>query len=84
MLIQVFGDYIVESDDIVGIFDFDNCTTGKRTLPLLKRLQGESRVEGDLYSLPRSFMIMNREEKDVLVLSATTTATIRKRIRRIP
>ena len=84
MLIQIAGDYIVESDDIVGIFDFDNCTTGKRTLPLLKRMQEESRVEGDLYSLPRSFMIIKKNKEDVLVLSATTATTIRKRMKRIP
>ena len=83
-MIQITGDYIVESGSIIGIFDFDNCTTGKRTLPLLKRLQEEGRVEGDLYSLPRSFMILQKEKEDVLVLSATTAATIRKRLRKYP
>ena len=83
MLIQI-GDTIVEGKDIVGIFDFDNCTTGKRTLPLLKRLQEESHVEGDLYSLPRSFMIVKKGISDALVLSATTSATLRKRIKKIP
>ena len=81
MYLRLGTDLVVNSEDIIGIFDFDNCTTGKRTLPLLSRAQKENLVEAlDPYDLPRSFLILSHNGKERLILSPTTAATLRRRL----
>lgn len=81
MYIRLSADISVRSGDIVGIFDFDNCTTGKRTLPLLKRAQSDGFVESNPYELPRSFALCGgRGSPERLILTGNTTATIKKRL----
>ena len=81
MYLKLGSDLVVNADDIVGIFDFDNCTTGKRTLPLLSRAQKAGIVEAlDPYDLPRSFIILQHGQKERLILSPTTAATLRRRL----
>ena len=81
MYLKLGSELVVNSEDIIGIFDFDNCTTGKRTLPLLSRAQKEGIVEAlDPYDLPRSFIVLNSCGKERLILSPTTSATLRRRL----
>ena len=80
MYLKLSNDLVLPAGEIVGVFDFDNCTTGRRTLPLLERAQREGRLDASPGELPRSFILLCGEGGWRVVLSPVTSATLRRRI----
>ena len=58
MYIDIFTDFMVDSDDIVGIFDLDNTTTNKFTNDFLNSLQKENKITYLVSDIPKSFILM--------------------------
>ena len=58
MYVEIFSDCLVDSKDIVGVFDLDNTTTNRYTTDFLNRLRAENRVTYLVSDIPKSFILM--------------------------
>ncbi|MDD6187838.1 MAG: DUF370 domain-containing protein [Oscillospiraceae bacterium] len=70
MYVEIFSDCLVDSNDIVGIFDLDNTTTNRYTTDFLNRLRAENRVTYLVSDIPKSFILMADGSVYVVELSS--------------
>lgn len=79
MYINIGGDKFIFSDDIVGVFDFDNTTTSRITREFLKRWEKENKSENAVTDIPHSFVLT----KEKVYIAQASSQTINKRIERL-
>lgn len=77
MYLHIGGDFLLRSEDIIGIFDIENTSISKITREFLKESQKKKKVITTSYDLPRSY-ILDKEER--LYISPISPATLLKRI----
>lgn len=70
MYVDIFTDYLVNSHDVVGIFDLDNTTTNKYTNDFLNSLREKGKVKYLVSDIPKSFILMNDGSCYVVELSS--------------
>jgi hypothetical protein len=78
MYLHIGGETVLQTDKIIGLFDFDGATRQKGTRDFLDRRDGDGRlhqVRGD--ALPRTFALT---EDDRVYLSPISTETLYKRL----
>jgi regulator of extracellular matrix RemA (YlzA/DUF370 family) len=76
---HIGGGIVLQSDELIGIFDMDGATRGKATRNFLRRREKEGRLitaHGD--DLPRAFALT---ASDTAILSPITTETLCKKVR---
>ncbi|MBQ3586968.1 MAG: DUF370 domain-containing protein [Oscillospiraceae bacterium] len=59
MYVEIFTDFMVDSEKVVGIFDLDNTTTNKFTNDFLNEKQKEGKITYLISDIPKSFVLMN-------------------------
>ena len=79
MFIHLGNDVVVNSKNIVGIFDIENTTTGKNTSKILEKATKEKRVVTVSYEMPKSFVVCMENGREVIYISQSSVATLRKR-----
>ena len=58
MYIDIATDFLIDENDIVGIFDLDNTTAaGKHTINFLNEKQKQNKVVYLIKDLPKSFVL---------------------------
>ncbi len=57
MYLHMGQDYIVREQEIIGIFDIDTTSTGKRTREFLDRAEREGAVVSMSNDIPKSFIV---------------------------
>ena len=83
MYIHLGSATVVTTDSIVGIFDLDYCSVGKRTREYLKAAQDSGRVVNVAQEdLPKSFVVCLDRGVDRVYISPISTATLKKRLSR--
>ncbi len=70
MYVDIFTDFLVDSSDIVGIFDLDNTTTNKFTNDYLNTRQREGKIHYLVTDIPKSFVVMRDGTVYVVELSS--------------
>ena len=70
MYVDIFTDFLVDSRDIVGIFDLDNTTTNKFTNDYLNTRQKEGKIHYLVTDIPKSFVVMRDGTVYVVELSS--------------
>ena len=70
MYIDIFTDFLVDSEKIVGIFDLDNTTTNKFTNDFLNTLQKENKITYLVSDIPKSFILMDDGSVYIVELSS--------------
>ncbi len=70
MYVEIFNDFLIESKDVLGIFDLDNTTTNKFTNDFLNRLQKENKITYLISDIPKSFILMSDGSVFVVELSS--------------
>lgn len=71
MYIDIATDFLVNGNDIVGIFDLDNTTAaGRHTMNYLNEKQKQNKVTYLIKDIPKSFVVMNNGEVFVVELSS--------------
>lgn len=81
MVVHLGQDYVVNTDDILGIFDLDTATACKASRNFLQRCDKEGTVISVSEDLPRSFIVRDFPHETVY-LSTMSTATLAERCRR--
>ena len=79
MYIHLGRDTVVVSRDIVGIFDIDTSSVGKRTREFLKKAEDGGRVINVTDDLPKSFVLCRDGDGTKVYISGISPATLRKR-----
>lgn len=81
MYLHIGSDRMVYSDDIVGIFDFENTTTSKITREFLTASQEEDFIVNvSEQDLPKSFIVTMYKDKQTVYISPISSATLIKRL----
>lgn len=70
MYVEIFNDFLIDSKNVIGIFDLDNTTTNKFTNDFLNNLQKENKITYLISDIPKSFILMDDGSIYVVELSS--------------
>lgn len=76
MYLFLGGDVTVRSDDVIGIFDIEECSVSRTTADFLNTCQKKSQIVNISENMPKSFIITT----DATYISNVSHNTIRKRV----
>lgn len=76
MYLHLGQDTLINTKDMIGIFDIDSCTLSSKTRDFLAKAEKNKQVINVSDELPKSFVLI---EKNVYI-SQLTTSTLKKRI----
>ena len=80
MYLHIGNGVSVREDRIIGIFDLDTATVSSVTKKFINKMQKSGRVDYTDTDLPRSFVLINENKKDIRVrLSRISTLGLRQR-----
>ena len=79
MYLHLGRDIAVPRRSIIGIFDFDTATSGKRTREFLTRAEQEGRVVAVSDDLPKSAVVCEEEGRTTVYISQISSQTLLKR-----
>lgn len=71
---------VINTRQILGIFDLDNTTISPITREYLAEAQQKNRVFEVSYELPKSFVICQEDNEITVYLSQISPATLEKRL----
>ena len=80
MYLNIGGDTIINSENIVGVFDLDNCTVTKKGRDFINS-NIKNIVTVSFEELPKSFIIYNDEKGERLYICQYQSSVLLKRIK---
>ena len=86
MYLTIGKNTVIRDDEIIGIFDLDNCSQSFLTREFLSAAEKAGRVLNAAEDIPNSFLICTEqkrntgEEISTVYLSQSTSRTLEKRI----
>ena len=86
MYLTIGKNTVIRDDEIIGIFDLDNCSQSYLTREFLSAAEKAGRVLNAAEDIPNSFLICTEqkrntgEEISTVYLSQSTSRTLEKRI----
>jgi hypothetical protein len=78
MYLDIGGDYIINTKDIIGVFDLDTSTVSKTTRDFLSKANKEKEIVYTSFELPKSFILC----EDKIYISQISSSTLQRRISR--
>lgn len=81
MYIDIGGETLLRSEEILGIFDLDNTTVNKATRDYLNHAEKEGYSKTVSYDLPKSFLVTIKNHAPFIYISPLLTTTLYKRLR---
>lgn len=75
MFLHLGEDTVINSRNVIGIFDMDTSTVNKATRDYLEKAEKENRVVYVNYELPKSFVVTENK----IYVSPLNTSTLLKR-----
>ena len=82
MYLHLGQEVIVDTNNIIGIYDMDTSTISKWSREFLNKAEKEGRVVNvSFFDLPKSFIICKEaeEEKEIVYISPLSSKTLLKR-----
>ena len=80
MYLDIGGEQLIRTKDLLGIFDLDNTTVNKATREYLSEEEKTGFSETVSYDLPKSFLVTVEKNDRMVYISPFSTATIFKRL----
>lgn len=80
-MLHIGAGYLINTAQIVGIFDLDKTTYGPRTREFLAKAEKKGNVVSAGYELPKSFLVCNEGGKTTVYLSQLAVSTLQKRMK---
>ena len=86
MYLTIGKNTVIRDDEIIGVFDLDNCSQSFLTREFLSAAEKAGRVLNAAEDIPNSFLICAEwkrntgEESSTVYLSQSTSRTLEKRI----
>ena len=72
---------VINTKDIVGVFDIENTSTSRKTRDFLREAQKAGQIEEVSHELPKSFVVCKASSETKVYLSQIAPATLKKRTR---
>lgn len=85
MFVDIGNSFVINSKEIITVFDIDNSSISKRTRDFLKKAEKEKRIINASSDIPRTFIVCSpkeKEDKHIIYLSQLSSSTILKRIKK--
>lgn len=79
MYLHIGNDVIVNSKNIVGIFDIENTTVSRLGKNFLGEAQRRSEVIYATEELPKSYIIVRKNKKNTIYISSMSTQVLLRR-----
>lgn len=85
MFLHLGQDTIIQTDEIIGIFDLDTTTVAKPTRDFLATMQKANKVVTVSYELPKSFVLVQdkKTKEKTMYISPISSTTLLKRSRNL-
>lgn len=83
MFLHLGNDAVVNTKDIVAIFDMDNTTVSKNSRKFLAQAQKNGQIVDTSEDLPKSYIVANTNGKTKVYISSVSSQTLLKRSREI-
>ncbi len=83
MYLHLGQDVVVNSCDVIGIFDMENTSTSRFTKEFLRQANKEIKVITVSFEMPKSYILCERNGEIILYISQISPATLRKRAGRL-
>ncbi len=80
MYLDIGGETLLRTENILGIFDLDNTTVNKATREYLSDAEKTGFSKTVSYDLPKSFLVTVEKNDRFVYISPLSTATILKRL----
>jgi len=79
MYLHLGQDVVVNTSDVIGIFDMENTSTSRFTREFLRKANKKINVVTVSYEMPKSFILCGRDGELTLYISQISPATLKKR-----
>lgn len=79
MYLHLGQDTVVDSKNIIGIFDMDTSTVSKISREFLNKAQKEGKVINVTYELPKSYVVCNENGEIKVYISQLSSSTLENR-----
>ena len=76
MYVHLGSGKMIAKNDIIGIFDLDNCSRAKATRNFLAKAEKEGRIAHLGEDIPRSFTIVSEDGRCDIYLSQISSTTL--------
>ena len=88
MYLNIGKTTVIQDNEIIGIFDLDNCSQSFLTREFLSAAEKNGSVMNAAEDIPNSFLLCsergkNQEKKTTVYLSQSTSRTLEKRIHQL-
>ena len=80
MYLHLGQNTVIRTDNIIGIFDIDNCTVGKSARKWLEEKERMKKVIYVSYELPKSFIVYRDRTDEYVYICQLSASTLIKRI----
>lgn len=80
MFLHLGNNFLVNSKDVIGVFDLDNVTVTKASREFLNKAEKAGEVINVTYELPKSFILTNKNSENKIYISQLSVGTLKKRI----
>ncbi len=83
MYLHLGNDYLINTKDLIGIFDIENTSISKYTKKFLNESSKKKRVVNCTYEMPKSFVVCHDEDfTEKVYISQMSCSTLLKRFNR--
>lgn len=79
MYLHVGGDVIVNTKNIIGIFDMDNTTVSRIGRGFLPKAQKDEIITNATEDLPKSYVVTAKDGKSAVYISSVSSQVLSKR-----
>ncbi len=79
MFMYIGGNTVINTRDIIGIFDLDNSTVSYKTRDFLAKAQKEGKIINATMDLPKSFIVCREKDEDKIYICQLSPMTLIKR-----
>ena len=76
MYLHIGNGKLIKQEKIIGIFDFDTSTVTKKTKNWIAKKEKEKKVITISYELPKTFILMDDSEDNIVYLSQLSSKTL--------
>lgn len=80
MFLHLGFDFLVNTKDVIGIFDLDQTTVGERTKIFLQKAERMGSIVDAAEDLPKSFLVVTVYGETRVYLSSLSCSTLKKRM----
>lgn len=80
MYVHIGKDSVINSKDIIGIFDIDNTSISKKTVEFLKISDKNKNIINVCSDIPKSFIVTNNNKNNFIYITQIAPSTIKKRL----